>query len=310
MFNQDFQSYFSKHRLYIMGIAMICIMLFHQEFLEGRFFDFFHACGHWGVDVFLVVSGFGIAHSLKKNSRNAFYIHRIKRLLPSCLIFGCVSFSFALFPHVMKIPRRLFVMMPLSLNQWYIAAIALFYLLAPFIMPFVQRWKSKVLLIIIPVCFLAKAVDLSILWPVDWAIERFPAFVFGMVLYCSAKWIVEYWYLLISLLLVVLLSWLVVEDVRFFDCQTYRYLIFLFIIPAFSYFCGYLEWLTDKMKISTCVKWMGKLSLQIYLAHAFCFDLVLKHAGNTPPILSFWIAMGTSLLYAFVIYKLVNLKQL
>ena len=283
MFNQDFQTYFSKHRLYIMGMAMICIMLFHQKFLEGQFFDFFHACGHWGVDVFLVVSGFGIAHSLMKNSRKDFYIHRIKRLLPSCLIFGCVSFALALSSNNVEMPRRLFVMMPLSMNQWYITAIVLFYLLAPFIMPFVQRWKTKVLLVIIPVCFLAKAVNLSFLWPVDWAIERFPAFVFGMVLYCSAKWIVGCRYLLISLLLVVLLTWLVAEDIRFFDSQTYRYLIFLFIIPAFCYFCGCLEWLTDKLKISMCIKWVGKLSLQIYLAHAFCFDLVLKHAGNTPP---------------------------
>ena len=29
MFKQDFQTYFSKHRLYIMGVAMICIMLLY-----------------------------------------------------------------------------------------------------------------------------------------------------------------------------------------------------------------------------------------------------------------------------------------
>ena len=283
MFKQDFQTYFSKHRLYIMSVAMICIMLFHQKFLEGRFFDFFHVCGHWGVDVFLVVSGFGIAHSLMKNSWKDFYIHRIKRLLPSCLIFGCVSFALALSSHNMEMPRRLLVMMPLSMNQWYITAIVLFYILAPFIMPIVQRWKSKVLLLIIPVCFFAKAVDLSFLWPVDWAIERFPAFVFGMVLYCSAKWMVGCRYLLISLLLGALLSWLVVEDIRFFDSQTYRYLIFLFIIPAFCYFCGCMEFLMERFHASVIVNRIGKLSLQIYLAHAFCFDLVLKHAGNTPP---------------------------
>ncbi len=307
MFKQDFQTYFSKHRLYFMGIAMICVMLFHQKFLEGRLFDFFHACGHWGVDLFLVVSGFGIAHSLMKNSRIEYYRHRVRRLLPSCLIFGCVSFGFALVSHGVEMPRRLLVMTPLSLNQWYITAIVLFYSLAPFILPFVQKWKLKTLVVIIPVCFLAKAIDLSFLWPIDWAIERFPAFVFGMILYCSSKWNIGCRYVLISLSLVVLLSWFVAEDVRFFSSQTYRYLIFLFIIPAFCYFCGCLELLTDKLNISVCVKWVGRLSLQIYLAHVFCFDLVLKHVVDTPPILQFLLAIGFSFLYAYVVYKFVNL---
>ena len=186
-------------------------------------------------------------------------------------------------------PRRLLVMTPLSLNQWYITAIVLFYSLAPFILPFVQKWKLKTLVVIIPVCFLAKAIDLSFLWPIDWAIERFPAFVFGMILYCSSKWNIGCRYVLISLSLVVLLSWFVSEDVRFFSSQTYRYLIFLFIIPAFCYFCGCLELLTDKLNISVCVKWVGRLSLQVYLAHAFCFDLVLKHVVDIPPFCnSYW----------------------
>ena len=113
--------------------------------------------------------------------------------------------------------------------------------------------------------------------------------------------------MLISLSLVVLLSWFVAEDVRFFSSQTYRYLIFLFIIPAFCYFCGCLELLTDKLNISVCVKWVGRLSLQVYLAHAFCFDLVLKHVVDTPPILQFLLAIGFSFSYAHVVYKFVNL---
>lgn len=79
----------SKNRTAIMGFAMMSIMLFHQPFFYGNpFVDFFHLYGFWGVEVFLFVSGFGIVHSLKKNSLAIYYTNRLKRLLPSCLLVG------------------------------------------------------------------------------------------------------------------------------------------------------------------------------------------------------------------------------
>lgn len=57
-----------------MGFAMISIMLFHQPFFfDNLFVGFFHLFGYWGVEVFLFVSGFGIVHSLKKNSIPVYY---------------------------------------------------------------------------------------------------------------------------------------------------------------------------------------------------------------------------------------------
>lgn len=302
MFSQDFQSYFSKHRSYLMGISMICIMIFHQGFLEGPVFSFFHACGHWGVDMFLVVSGFGIAHSLTKNSRKEFYRHRINRLLPACIVFGCIRFAVTLSWYGLDIPKRAFVLMPLSLTMWYIVAIVLFYLVAPYLLKPVQRWKWKVLLVAVPLCLFISTIDLSVIWPVDWAIWRFPAFISGMVLYCSAPWKVGRGYLVPASVVTVILFCLALTDVRVFSSTTYRYFILLFVIPVFCYLFGGLEWLTDKMRLSQPVKWIGKLSLHVYLSHELCYNIVSRYSGSTPR--QFVIALIISFLYAYLVYVL------
>ncbi len=302
MFSQDFQSYFSKHRSYIMGMSMICIMIFHQSFLEGFVFKFFHCCGHWGVDMFLVVSGFGIAHSLTKNSRNEYYRHRVNRLLPACIVFGCIRFAVTLSRNGLDIRKRDFVLMPLSLTMWYIVAIVLFYLVAPYLLKPVQRWKWKVLLVAVPLCFLLSTFNLSVIHPVDWAIWRFPAFLSGMVLYCSAPWKVGRGYLVPASLLAAVLFLLAWSGVLVFNTDAYRYFILLFVIPVFCYIFGGLEWLTDKMRLSQPVKWIGKMSLHVYLSHELCYNIVQWHLGFITPPLQFVIALIISFLYAYVVY--------
>lgn len=51
----------------------------------------FITVGGGGVDVFLVVSGFGIAFSISKNNRKTYFVHRINRLLPTCVFFGLIN---------------------------------------------------------------------------------------------------------------------------------------------------------------------------------------------------------------------------
>lgn len=82
----------SPNRYFLMGNAMVAIMLFHQHWLKNSvFFDIFHQYGHWGVDIFLLVSGYGIANSLSKNNIQTFYKNRFKRILPTCLLVGIIS---------------------------------------------------------------------------------------------------------------------------------------------------------------------------------------------------------------------------
>ncbi len=89
-----------KSRTWLMGLVMISVMLFHQifhlPFLECFPFSFFHHYGHYGVDVFLFLSGFGIwfpLHNNKQGGVMSFYARRLWRIWPYCLVAGWIIFA-------------------------------------------------------------------------------------------------------------------------------------------------------------------------------------------------------------------------
>ena len=59
-------SYISEVRTPLMGIAIIMVMLFHSDFgVLGCLNKPFAHYGHWAVDIFLFLSGFGISYLLQ-----------------------------------------------------------------------------------------------------------------------------------------------------------------------------------------------------------------------------------------------------
>lgn len=186
----------SRYRLFIMSIAMISIILFHQKWLSGGFYDAMHSCGLWGVDVFLVISGFGIAHSLGKNDLRTFYRNRFWRIIPTCVIMGILSIG-SILVGITDMPRKLFLyLMPLSLHQWYIDAIIIYYALSPVLLRLISRYGKFFLFAVLVACFFIQAVDISALWPLSWAIERFPAFCVGMWIYTQRSILISYWHIM------------------------------------------------------------------------------------------------------------------
>lgn len=294
---------------------MICVMLFHQPFLSSTFWRFFHQCGHWGVDVFLVVSGFGIAYSLSQNSRKTYFIHRINRLLPTCVLFGVINTFFSLAIFHAAVQRRLYFMLPFSLEHWYIFAIICYYLLAPYICHLLNRYKIGFLCFVVMFSYMMLYItkvemsitksDVSIIWPLDWTIERFPAFCFGMVLFYLREWKIKMHFFAISAIIASLLAYLMISKIKLFGSLTYCNQIFMLLIPAFCLFCGILEKATDFLRITNYVKWLGKYSLQMYLAHELCFALVKRYIV-APPEIQFIIAILVSILYAYTAFLLVG----
>ena len=89
---QSFLELVSVNRSAIMGLSMVFIMLFHQYFTSVFPFNLFHNYGHWGVDVFLFLSGMGLVNSLEKNSIKDYYKRRFMRLVPSCIFCGSLKY--------------------------------------------------------------------------------------------------------------------------------------------------------------------------------------------------------------------------
>ena len=64
----------SHYRVYIMGISIIWVALYHCWFkMEMQPLKYIKQTGFIGVDLFFIISGFGIAHSLEKNKLKTYY---------------------------------------------------------------------------------------------------------------------------------------------------------------------------------------------------------------------------------------------
>lgn len=52
--------------------------------------------GYMGVDIFMLLSGYGIAKSLDRNSTKQFYINRIRKIIPLWLIMISAAYAIKL----------------------------------------------------------------------------------------------------------------------------------------------------------------------------------------------------------------------
>ena len=94
----------STFRSQLMGIAIIWIMLFHSGIdsaepfaLRSLWYLFVSFGGGIGVDIFFILSGFGLVYSASKLTNNSQWWSwewkRMIRILPSYLIVAFVAYS-------------------------------------------------------------------------------------------------------------------------------------------------------------------------------------------------------------------------
>jgi len=152
-----------ENRYYLMGIAIIWIVLFHVFFwadmsnIKTTWWIELFDKGALGVDIFLLLSAFGLQASLDRNSIGVFYQNRIKRILPIYLFF--LLFLFLVFergcPFYRVVIQCLCQMTGLSLFKypeffscgfcfdWFTPAIITIYLFFPLISIVVKKVISR-----------------------------------------------------------------------------------------------------------------------------------------------------------------------
>lgn len=123
-----------------MGVAILWVILFHCiSFYElipsSNLLPFFCRIGYGGVDIFLLLSGFGLYYaSLKKESIGRFYFKRFIRIMPTFIIVLMVEHllkgDFSILAYFMDVTTINF-WMEKDYTFWYIPCIAMFYLIFP-----------------------------------------------------------------------------------------------------------------------------------------------------------------------------------
>lgn len=310
----------------MMAISMICIMMYHQTWItHGAFFEWIHLLGYLGVEVFLFISGFGIAHSLRKNPIDKFYKNRIIRLLPACLIWGLLQIALSNIPSMP--PSQSLILDLFALSHWYIYALVVYYISAPFIYKVIARWGGYWLLFAIVI-----ATYIAVFfWEYDadapyfimygrWVVKRFPVFVFGMLIALKPiQWSLSRITLLGMLFFLtnlVVLHFIIVVNANpttmdfparlfsFLPNRTNipdngRYILdmlsVLFLCPCFALTAYFLK----KVRILTVVNYIGSYSLEIYLCHQYIFKALWKI--ETEPYIGLAIGCAASFVIAYII---------
>ncbi len=184
----------SAHRTELMGFATLWVMYNHAMLLglvaEKEPFRFLQLAAHISVDIFFLLSGFGIYHSLEKNSIRDYFIKRLLKLLPvwgsflllhiivDRLVFG-LNFS----------PKEIIGFLTFqgfraqlgNQGNWYVYTIFAYYLIAPIPYSFLKESKHKLTTcaVMTAICWIA---SYSYFGNRDLLITfiRIPAFLIGM----------------------------------------------------------------------------------------------------------------------------------
>lgn len=187
-----------------MGIAIIMVLLFH---LSGKspIANYMGWANHWyfGVDIFLVLSGFGLCYSYKKNTLTTFWWHRVKRVMPLYIIQLLIRyFVMGTDCSPMTIISEVTTLSMWNVGDgwinWYVDAIMFFYLIFPLLYKCVK--KSPLLTL-----FLAFSLSVFILhffslrWEQCCMVGRFPIFIVGVIIALSKNKSNVYYALLVCL---------------------------------------------------------------------------------------------------------------
>lgn len=294
---------------------MFSIMVFHQMWFYGHVIDnFFYYYGSWGVDFFLFVSGFGIAHSLQKNKVLTFYNNRIKRIVPYCLVFGIVRAFFYYngihgfvpnwYPHI--------GLVACSLDLWYIEAIIFYYLMSPVLNRGLQKWGGYFLVVIILVSFLYSWLpkpDFFTHWHLlkrfAWAVSRLPVFSFGLYMF---QYIDNYPKRLLKYtgLFLISLAMIQVKAPDWIGLKAYISCFVCFSVPGICMAIADSRPVIERLKLVPLLYWLGKNSLLIYLCHEFVYWSIFNHLTMLPGLVSFPLAITIVYILVTITNKVVN----
>lgn len=302
----------SFSRTQTMGVAMIMVMLFHMNT------PYFSVFGHWGVDIFMFVSGFGIYHALNNNySISFFYKRRLVRIMPAAIISGSViamlnyGFDYVAVHDFFLPYGGDYVLWGCGLHLWYIRSLLLLYLLSPILFSFIQNKLTLstfilIILFLFPLCYALQSLTpifprtcrLLYTMTTCWTIVRFPAFFCGMIVACyGSKYKIKK-ARDVSLALLLLCFSLSIRNASLdgtlpgssidYIGMLWNNIQYIFLIPSIILLCVVMGHITSHIKgkniVSIVLRWIGQCSLEIYVVHEAVYMVLEKVLTESCPM--------------------------
>lgn len=251
-----------------MCIAILAVISYHLA-LKGIPIGRLNI-GYAGVDIFMLLSGYGIGKSLLKNSVKQFYKNRIHRILPLWVLM-------ILFDNAIKyligegttitlllcdLSTISFYTHPNSLPEWYLATLILFYLISPLYKYLLEK-TGWILLIIISVSIYSCYIIIgTTTWQYACAIPRFPLYLLGLTCALKNKEDISY---------SITIPLFLVGIYYFFQNNHYMFSSFCILL-----FIQIVNKIIDKNSLfqTPIILWIGKHTLEIYVANVLSAILI------------------------------------
>ena len=299
---KDYRALISKHRSAVMGLMALLIIVYHAKWETNSwiFNNTVNRYGSIGVDVFVFVSGFGLAYALTKSHGFGNYMkRRLTRILPAYYSFQILNLLVVLLLMAFGIENKLMqpieAILPIGVwfnfdsnrnlaYKWYIAAIIGFYAIAAVIYPVMRKsrflYLTVFIFLLITVCFIPFIADMS---HMPFALQRLPALVLGLAVgVASLRKESKYRKTSIGMIglfaafaagvIMIMLEGHVSGEflLKMTDASSISLKQSL-IAPLFTVFLTALFELMVRIhleSVAKCFAWLGKLSLELYLVHS------------------------------------------
>lgn len=304
----------ARYRTPMMGIAIIWIMLFHsgieapeQKLLRALWYLFVSFGGGCGVDLFFILSGFGLYYSASKLTSSCQWFvwekKRLIRILPSYIIVASIWY-------LLRHEFTLWNMFQLNFivdgvrDFWFIPAIIICYVLFPTLYSIGRKIGFKLMTIVMTSIVLLVSLLLhqfasDYFNKTEIFLLRIPCFVLGIYIGYLAKESLNKEYHLVILAVAVLFGTCMLLHFPGDSRWTFTFGTILFI-----------QLLIIAMKLmgrvlSSLLNYMGSRSLQVYLVH-------VSIGGNLGSLLSdkalsLTVYFIVSVLIAEIIFRITNL---
>lgn len=336
----------SRYRSELMGFAIIIVVMFHTYVERTDAFYGLHRIGSVGVDIFLLLSGIGLWFSWTKKTLPSlrhdylpFIYRRLKRIYPTWLLLGSIHYISRFHGHttadyvdlVLDILFNWGFWTHGELKLWYISAIMVMYLFAPFYMEMIRRWPvwRWSLVLSLMWCFAQQYVTpihdsvghIEIFW------SRIPIFLIGMNI---GEWVKQKRSissdatpLLIVMLIASAAFCIYLEQVKHGEFPIFfeRLLYIPLSISASLLLALLLDKTTTTIsnpaiatshktrfvsRLRTSLAFLGGISLEIYLLHfQFVMIYIFPHTRHYWPLLL--LTLTATIPLAYLLSRLISL---
>lgn len=270
----------STYRLELMGCAIVWIMMLHFTFTQIKPLGFVAQYGFAGVEIFMLVSGFGLFFSLDKDSRLLmFYRRRLLRIFPTYYLIGIAAsiilFHDGILAYLYRYSTIGFWTGGLYW-EWYVPSIVVLYLFAPFLKKMIDNRQLLLMvclaIVILGVSYFVVAKEIvGAKEPHFFLLYRIPTFMLGMTCaYWTKRNIGAKYFLMILLAGIPCFALLFPHHHEIYN---YKYFSLIFLLPLFIIsFTALAKYVCFLRPALTAI---GKASLETYLIQAIFFHAIV-----------------------------------